>query len=103
MQNLLDAFDRASNDAALYMTADLRRKATERGWSREVVNAMRVVRKGGDFIVKVPAALADQAWVHEYGDPDNTPTATIRNYDSRHPELTEFYGARFSAHSGGLF
>jgi hypothetical protein len=101
MEKLSKALERATSDAALYMTADLRKKATERGWDSDVVNSLRVVHRNGTFSVKFPDSVADKAWVAEYGDPDNTPTALIRTYDNHAPKLETFIMERVTAHLGG--
>jgi hypothetical protein len=100
MEKLSKALERATSDAALYMTADLRKKATERGWDSDVVNSLRVVHRNDSFSVKFPDSVADKAWVAEYGDPDTTPTAVIRNYDRSAPKLEKFIMDRVATHLG---
>ena len=78
MENLHKAHKRATTDAALFMTADLRSRARKEGWEEKVVQGLRVTHKSGQFNVDFPPSVSDAAWIHEYGSEDSTPTATIR-------------------------
>lgn len=101
MEKYLKAHKRAVTDVALFMTADIRSHARKDGWDKKVANQLRVTHKDGTFSVTAPASVGDQAWVHEYGDPDSTPTATIRRYDNSGGSLGSFYGERMLHHLGG--
>jgi hypothetical protein len=100
MYNLDRAHERATTDTALFMTADLRERARAQGWEDKVVRKLRVVHKDGQFNVRFPASVGDQAWIAEYGDPDNTPKATIRKYDTTPDTMSKFLGERFVQHMG---
>ena len=101
MDELLKAHKLAVTDATLFMTADLRSRARAEGWDDAVVNKLRVVRKDGEFSVRFPASVSDAAWVHEYGDPDHTPKATIRKYDNNAGASGDFLSERLAHHLGG--
>lgn len=98
MYNLDKAHQRATTDTALFMTADLRERARSQGWSDKVARKLRVVHKDGEFSVRFPSSVGDQAWIHEYGDADNTPSATIRKYDTTPDTMSKFLGERFVKH-----
>jgi hypothetical protein len=101
MKRLLDAAQKASTDLALFMTADLRKQAAANGWDHDVVKTLRVAKKDDTFAVKFPTKTGDAAFVHEYGDPDNTPSSVIRKYDNTHPAAESFFEERFLKHMGG--
>ena len=101
MKRLTDALHKASTDATLFMTADLRSKAASRGWDSATVNSLRVARSDGNYAVKFPPSTGDSAFVHEYGDPDKIPSAVIRKYDQAHPDLADFFEERLGKHLGG--
>ncbi len=101
MKRLTDALRKASTDATLFMTADLRSKAASRGWDNKTVNSLRVSRSDGNYAVKFPPSTGDSAFVHEYGDPDRIPSGVIRKYDQAHPDLAEFFEERVARHLGG--
>ena len=99
--DLTKAIHRAHTDTALFMTSDIRGEALKSGWSKDVVKSMRVVHRDGEYAVQFPESVAEKAWVHEYGDPDNTPTAVIRKYDTSSPRAQDFLSERFNHHLGG--
>jgi hypothetical protein len=101
MEKLHKAYKRATTDATLFMTAELRSRARSEGWDEKVVNKLRVVKKDDTYSVKFPASVGDQAWIHEYGDPENTPTATIRKFDANPSATAKFLGERMMHHLGG--
>lgn len=101
MDDLHKAHKRATTDAVLFMTADLRTRARAEGWDEKVVNKLRVVNKNGEYSVRFPASVGDQAWIHEYGDPDNTPSGTIRRFDSNPDTTAKFLGERMLHHFEG--
>jgi hypothetical protein len=98
MDDFLKAHKRATVDATLFMTADLRTRARSEGWADDVVNKLRVVRKDGEFSVRFPASVGDASWIHEYGDEEHTPTGTLRKYDTTGGDSNHFYAERLFKH-----
>lgn len=81
MKSFIDSLDKASKDAARHMQRDLRRQARAHGWNSDVVKKTFVEYDGETYKVKVPSSHADQAFVHEFGRPGTSPSATIRKFD----------------------
>lgn len=86
MKKLLEATQKAKQDTARYMTAQLRKQAAQSGWDPEVASTLNIAHEGGKFTAKVHPDHADRAFVHEYGDENVKPTAAIRKFmnDPKH-------------------
>jgi glucose/arabinose dehydrogenase len=86
VKKLLEATQKAKQDTARYMTAQLRKQAVHSGWDPEVASTLHVAHEGGKFTAKVHPDYADRAFVHEYGDENVKPTAAIRKFmnDPKH-------------------
>ena len=86
MKKLLEATQKAKQDTARYMTAQLRKQAVHSGWDPEVASTLHVAHEGGKFTAKVHPDYADRAFVHEYGNESVKPTAAIRKFmnDPKH-------------------
>lgn len=80
MKKLLEATQKAKQDTAQYMTAQLRQHAIQNGWDADVANTLQVAHENGKFVAKVHPDYADRAFVHEYGTETVRPTATIRKF-----------------------
>lgn len=90
MKKLKAAVNRATEDAAVYMTAELRNNALEHGWHPEVVSSMSVVHNSGSYHVQIHPDYQDRAFVHEFGDENTPPTAAIRKYSSSNGQQKAF-------------
>jgi hypothetical protein len=80
VKKLLEAADKAKQDTARYMTAQLRRQALHHGWDADVVSTLHVSHADGKFSAQVHPDHADRAFVHEYGNEHVRPTAVIRKF-----------------------
>jgi hypothetical protein len=99
VKQLKAAVNKAKEDTAVYMTAELRRNALSSGWHPEVVANMSVVHDNGSYKVTVHPDYTDRAFVHEYGNENSSPTAVIRKYSNNNTHgkafktlLTKHYG-----------
>lgn len=90
------ALDKASNDAAHFMTAHLRAETHASGWPTNVTRSMRVVHNKGSF--EVHASDSHKNAIHnlEYGTPDERPTAAMRRYSNRTQQAEKFFVGRLS-------
>lgn len=98
--SFVSALDKATVDTTLFLTAELRNRARKDGWDNDVVNGLRVVNHEGDLHVKFPSEKADRAWKHEFGDADQTPTATLRKFDTTPDAAGTFLSKRLGKHMG---
>lgn len=80
MKKLIEATQKAKQDTARYMTAQLRNHAIQNGWDADVADTLQVTHENGKFVAKVHPDYSDRAFVHEYGDENVKPTATIRKF-----------------------
>lgn len=96
----VSALDKATVDTTLYLTAELRNRARKDGWDGDVANGLRVVNSDGNLHVKFPDEVADRAWFHEYGNIEQTPTATLRKFDNNPDAAGSFLAKRLGKHMG---
>lgn len=80
MKKIARTSQKAANDTARFMTSQLRHHALNDGWDEDVVNNMSVVYENSKFSTKIHPDYQDRAFVHEYGDTQTRPKATIRKY-----------------------
>ena len=80
---LKTAYSKLSQHTATRLTEELRNHASENGWHPHVVANMHVAYEGGEYKVKVHPDYKDRAFVHEYGDENQKPTATIRKFSEK--------------------
>ena len=97
----LEFYDKAADDTAKFMTADLRSKALSSGWDPEVVQGMSVEYGDSGHVVRFTPEVQDRAFVHEYGDEKTPPTAVIRKYRNNSPEADKFYMRSLRRHVEG--
>lgn len=97
-----DALNSASNDAAHYMTAQLRSEAKASGWPSDVTTSMRIKHTNGSFDVQIPEKYHSRVFDLEYGTPDRQPTAAIRRFANRTDESEHFLLGRMSRTIGDL-
>ena len=91
MKKLLEASQKAEQDTATYMTAQLRRQALHSGWDADVANTLHVSQVDGKFVAKVHPNHTDRAFVHEYGTETIRPTATIRKFMNNPKHVNDAY------------
>jgi hypothetical protein len=80
VKKITNASQRAAHDTARFMTSQLRNHARNAGWEEDVINNMSVVYEDKKFSTRIHPDYQERAFVHEYGDLNNRPKATIRKY-----------------------
>jgi hypothetical protein len=80
MHALHAAKKKTAEQMVQYMTSDLRNRATEAGWDKDVADSISVKFNGKEYAVHIPAEHADRAFFHEYGSETSAPTAVLRKY-----------------------
>lgn len=103
MKKLLESVQKAKQDTAVYMTADVRNRALNDGWHPTVVSTLRVEHGKDGFQTKVNTEHADAAFKHEFGDEDNRPSATIRKYANDTHASSQAFMVSLGKHFGGKF
>ena len=97
-----DAIHKASNEAALFMTAHLKEETAASGWPDHISNRMKVSHSNGSFDVHTHELLVPHVQDLEYGTPDQRPTAAIRRFDNRTHKVEDFMVKRISKLVGDL-
>lgn len=103
MKKLLEATQKAKQDTAAYMTADVRTRALNDGWDPAVVANLRVEHGTDGFQAKVNAEHGEAAFKHEFGDEDNRPSATVRKYANDSHASAQAFMSSLNKHFGGKF
>lgn len=98
MKKLTNAINKAKQDAVPFLTGQVRRHALQHGWDPEVVANLTLVNEGDKLIAKVPASHADRAFVHEFGDQNNLPTAALRKYANDPTVANQAYSLLLNHH-----
>ena len=80
MKKFLDAAHAAAGDTARFMTGQLRHHALNHGWDADVVANTHVVFEDNKFSTHIHPDYVDRAFVHEFGNESNRPTAVIRKF-----------------------
>ena len=75
--------DKAVASTARFMTAELRRHAISQGWEPHVANGLSVKWDGSSMKHDLGEHTFDEAFVHEYGDENHRPKATVRRFLNR--------------------
>ena len=101
MKHFTDSLHKAAADAAHVMSSELRASATEHGWHPDVVAGLNVHYDKGQFKVEFPDEHKDRAFVHEFGDQHNRPTAVLRKYEHHTGLAQKFLIQRLTKHLGG--
>jgi hypothetical protein len=101
VKHLTDSIHKAAGDAAHLMSAEIRASATEHGWHPDVVAGLNVHYDEGRFNVEFPDEHKDRAFVHEFGDEHNPPTAVLRKYAHQSAGAQKFFTQRLTKHLGG--
>jgi glycosidase len=101
MKDVRDALARAAHDTAAYVTADIRHTAAEHGWDPEVSSSLSVHYGEDGYNVTVPDHLKDRAFVHEFGDERNAPTAAMRKYSNSREIASKVLLKNIEKHLGG--
>jgi hypothetical protein len=83
------------------LTQQLRDSASKNGWHPEIVNGLRVAHDGEKYSVVVNPEHADRAFVHEYGDETNKPTAVIRKFSDDTANIHSVYLSHLNDHYRG--
>lgn len=101
MKRILEVKDKAAADTARFMQREIRRSAKEHGWDPSVVKNTFVKYEDNAFKVHVTPEYADKAFVHEFGDENNQPTAVIRKYNNNSGKAEKALLKSIYAHLGG--
>lgn len=103
MKKLLEAAQKAKQDTAAYMTADVRNRALNDGWHPAVVSTLRIEHGKDGFQTKVNDEHAAAAFKHEFGDEHTRPSATVRKYANDSHASAQAFMASLNKHFGGKF
>lgn len=80
MEKFLKVVDKAAVASADLMTKQVRNRAEDAGWDKEVIQSTDVVYDGEKFSAKITGKASDKGFVHEFGDQNSPPTAILRQY-----------------------
>jgi len=80
VEKFLKVLDKAAIASTDHMTKQVRNRAEDAGWDKEVVQSTAVVYDGGKFSAKIEGPASDKGFVHEFGDQTSPPTAILRQY-----------------------
>jgi len=80
VKRLADTVHKAKQDTARFMTQQLRQHVLQHGWDADVAAHLSVVHKDGKLSTEVHPDYADRAFVHEFGNENQRPTAAIRKF-----------------------
>ena len=80
MEKFLKVVDKAASASAEQMTGQVRNRAEDAGWDKEVIQSTNVVYDGGKFSAKIDGPASDRGFVHEFGDQNSPPSAILRQY-----------------------
>lgn len=102
MKKIVQAAQKARQDTARFMTAQLRHHALNAGWDEDVVAHMSVVHEDGKFSTKIHPDYQARAFDLEYGTPNSRPKATIRKYANDPQMAKKAFTASMSNHWKGF-
>jgi 2,4-dienoyl-CoA reductase-like NADH-dependent reductase (Old Yellow Enzyme family) len=101
VKRLTEAVHVAAHAAATQMTSDIRHSALSHNWHPDVVRNTHVKYEDGKFGVHVHPDYEDRAFVHEFGNQSNQPTAVLRKYEHQSQNATKMFADSFMEHLGG--
>jgi hypothetical protein len=101
VKHILEAIDRAAQDAAAYMTFDVRRSARSHGWSPEEASSLRVRYSDNDFGIHAEGSHAEKALTKEFGTESSRPTAVMRKYGNNPGKSEAIFMRQLNKHIGG--
>lgn len=102
MKHIIDAIHRAAGDTVASATHELRTSAINDGWDRKAVKAVKVDYVDGEFVSKLSGKHRDAAFVHEFGDEENPPKATIRKASRKTPMTERAFLTNLESHLKGI-
>lgn len=102
MKRIVNALEKAAADTARSVQRQLRRSALEHGWDPKVVANTRVVYKDNQYSVVVSPKYADKAFVHEFGNENEQPTAVVRKLNNRMGTTEKSLLDNLHKHLGGI-
>lgn len=100
MEEIFSAINAAAEDAANYMTVDLRNRAHAAGWDHDVAEALHVQYADGKFSTHVSSEYADRAHLHEYGSEHIRPTGVMRKFANEHSDGHRAFALNLHRHVG---
>jgi hypothetical protein len=74
--------EKLSHQAASELTKELRERALNGGWDKEVVDNLHVEYTDKTMRVQVHPDYAERAFKHEFGDGNSRPSAIVRKLGS---------------------
>lgn len=98
MKKLANTLHKAKQDTARFMTQQLQQHVLQHGWDADVAANLHVVHKDGRLVTEVHPNYADRAFVHEYGNETQRPTAAIRKYANNSITAEKAFGMLFEHH-----
>lgn len=102
MQHIIDAIHRAAGEATSAATHELRTSAARDGWSKDAAKAVKVDYADGQFVAKLTGKHRDTAFVHEFGDQNTPPKATIRKASRNTPVAESALLSSLETHLKGM-
>jgi len=83
MDELSQALKSTLHQLVLQMSEQVKHQALNDGWEPDVASALGVEHDGNKFSITVDDQYAARAFVHEFGDQDNPPKATLRKFGNQ--------------------
>jgi hypothetical protein len=97
-----EVYEAAAKDTTAALTDELRQSALEHGWEPKVANALHVIHGDEGFIVHVDEEHSDRAFVYEYGNEQNRPTAVVRKFQNKPKKALSGYADLLEHHARKL-
>jgi hypothetical protein len=87
----LKAVRLAADQTTAYATAEVRQRAVNAGWEDDVAGGTQVRFTGTAFESHITESVKDQAFVAEFGNEEQLPTAVLRKYDNDSEATQELF------------
>lgn len=100
MNFFLKAITDATHDSTKIMTAEVRQHALNQGWEPEVAAGLTISFNGDNIKYDLGDKHRDRAFVHEFGDENKQPKATVRRYLNDKGTAKQTFQQVLSAHLG---
>lgn len=94
MNDYLKAVRRAANQTTAFATAEVRQRALSAGWDEDVAEGTAIQFTNKGFSSNVEQSVQDRAFVAEFGNEEQLPTAVLRKYDNDSETTQEMFLAQ---------
>lgn len=98
MNFLIKALNEAAQTSTKVMTSEVRRHAVKQGWEPEVANGISISVNGDHLSYDLGDEHKDRAFVHEFGDENKQPKATVRRYLNKLDDVKELFPKIYMHH-----